>query len=97
MSTTELVTDLNRSAQRALRGEVTENLVAVTCGLENHTVKLNAYFEGEVSEDDVEHIQAVGTEIIADFPDGYMIEEACFSVAERAPEVLDFWAYKRDQ
>lgn len=95
MNNQESLSTLQASAQRALTGEVFSNLVALTCGLENQTIKLRAYFKGEVNEDDIERVQNVGTEIIADFPDGYMIDEECISTKERSPEILDVWIYRQ--
>lgn len=86
---------LQASAQRAISGEVFNELVAITCGLENQTIKLKAYFKGEVNNDDIEQVQNVGTEIIADFPDGYMIDEECLSTNEQSPELLDVWIYRQ--
>jgi hypothetical protein len=44
---------------------------------------------------DIERIQSVGAEVIADFPEGYMIEESCLSVREHEEEMLNFWAFRR--
>jgi len=41
------------------------------------------------------HIQFVGAEVIADFPEGYMIDETAVSVDDGEPEMLDFWAFIR--
>lgn len=91
---TSLLT-LQASARRALTGEVFDELVALTCGLENQTIRLRAYFSGEISDKDMKQVQIIGTEIIADFPEGYMIEEEYFSIEETVPEVLDMWIYRK--
>jgi hypothetical protein len=95
MKTFEPIVELKLSIQRALVGEVADNLFAVTAGIKGNWIKIIAYFKGPVSEEDIERIQCVSTEVIADFPDGYMIEEAALSLDEREPECLDFWALKK--
>jgi hypothetical protein len=86
---------LKLSIQHALLGEATCRLVAVTCGLEERHIQIRAYFSGRVTEEDVGRIQCVGAEVIADFPDGYTIDESCISVDDGEPEILDFWAFLR--
>ncbi len=36
-----------------------------------------------------------GAEVIADFPEGYIIEEFCLSIDKHDQEMLDFWAFRR--
>jgi hypothetical protein len=91
----QLSTNLRLSVQRALLGQVTGNLYAVTCGINTRTILLVAYFSGPVCDEDIERIRCVGTEIIADFPEGYSIQESCHSLQEEALRVLDFWALLR--
>jgi hypothetical protein len=86
---------LKLSIQRALLGEITDRFVAVTCGIENRILKIRAYVFGKCSEDDVERVQRIGAEVIADFPEGYKIEESCISIENQVPVILDFWAFKR--
>jgi hypothetical protein len=86
---------LKLSLQRALLGEVTGRLVGVTCGLLGRHIQIRAYVSGIVSEQDVEWISVVGAEVIADFPDGYTIEESCMSADRAEPAMLDSWAFRR--
>lgn len=86
---------LKLSIQRALIGEVTDKLFAVTVGIEEKNVKINAYFSGEVSEDDRERISVVATEVAADLPEGYMVEDESVSSDTSPLKCLDFWAFKR--
>jgi hypothetical protein len=95
MSTFEPLIILKLSIQRALLGEVTDRLIAVTCGLENRRIKIRAYVSGKVTEEDIERIQCVGAEVIADFPNGYTIDESSVSVDDGEPQMLDFWAFSR--
>ncbi len=86
---------LKLSIQRALLGKVTDRLVRVTCGLKDRHIQIRAYFSGKVTEEDIEGIQFVGAEVIADFPEGYTIDETAVSVDSGEPEMLDFWAFHR--
>ena len=94
MTNDELVS-LKLSIQRALLDEVTNRLVSVTCGLSQRNIKIKAYVTGDVTEEDIERIQSVGAEVIADFPEGYIIEEFCLSIDKHDQEMLDFWAFRR--
>jgi hypothetical protein len=95
MSTFEPLIILKLSIQRALLGEVTDRLIAVTCGLEKRRIQIRAYVSGKVTEEDIERIQCVGAEVIADFPNGYTIDESSVSVDDGEPQMLDFWAFSR--
>jgi hypothetical protein len=86
---------LKLSIQRALPGEVTDRLIAVTCGLKERRIQIRAYVSGNVTEEDIERIQSVGGEVIADFPDGYTIDESSVSVNDGEPQMLDFWPFSR--
>ena len=87
MNTFEPFLTLKLSIQRALLGEVTSRLITVTCGLEErHNIQIRAYLSGKVTEEDIERIQCVGAEVIADFPDGYTIHESAASVDDGEPE-----------
>ena len=90
----EMLTTLKLSIQRALLGEVTQRLFSVTCGLKNKLIQIRAYVTGDVTPEDIERIQCIGSEVIADFPDGYSVEELCLPVAI-GEEMLDFWAFRR--
>src|SRR5207244_11626090 len=94
MSKAELVS-LRRSTQLALLDEGTKRLVSGTCGLSQTNIKIKAYVTGDVTEEDIERIQSVGAEVIADFPEGYIIEEFCLSLDKHDKEMLDFWAFRR--
>jgi len=95
MNDTDLQITLRLSIQRALLGEVSPNLVAVSCGISGNTIRIATYFDGPVSREDRERIQSVGAEVIADFPEGFLIQETCQAVQDLEPEMLDFWAFKR--
>jgi hypothetical protein len=86
------IIELKISVQRALIGEVTENLFAITAGLEDNWITVIAFYKGAVAEEDVERIQEISSEVIADFPEGYMIKESALSLDEHKLQCLDFWA-----
>lgn len=95
MDTFNPVVTLKLSIQQALVGEVSDHLVSLTCGLRGRHIEIRGYFSPFPTEDDLEQLQFVGAEVIADFPEGYTIEERCVSADESEPEMLDFWAFKR--
>src|SRR5262249_41110484 len=86
---------LKLSIQAALLGQIRPNLSSVTCGLRERHIKIRAFLSGTVSEKDVEWIQYLSTDVIADFSDGYTIEETCLSLDHEKEEMLDFWAFRR--
>ena len=92
----DLVT-LKCSIQSALVDQVHQNLVAITCGISGRHITIAGYFRGEVSEDDLELVRTLGTEVLADFPEEYQITEIARSAEEGPLERLDFWAFKRSE
>ena len=88
---------LKLSIQRALIGEVTDRLVSVTCGIKGQVVSVRTYVKGRVQEDDLATLNFIAGAVIADFPDGYSVEETCMSANDGEPQMLDFWAFKRKQ
>lgn len=65
------------ATQRALLGEVTQNLRAVVIDLqiESKSGKIYFYYDGEISEADFDIASCAITEITAAFPMGYSFEE----------------------
>ncbi|MBU9843529.1 hypothetical protein [Rahnella ecdela] len=62
------------SMQNALLGRVTPNIRAVVGRLFNQQIEIVYYFDQEISDDDEELASELGTEVIADFEDGFSIE-----------------------
>jgi hypothetical protein len=52
-----------------LIGEVSPKLRAAAVEEQDNVIILFFYFDGEISEEDAESAQCVGTEVIADFPE----------------------------
>jgi hypothetical protein len=94
MNDIDPIVTLKLSIQRALLGEVAERLASVTCGIKGQVVSVRAYVSGPVREADLERLSFIAAEVIADFPEGYTIEESCLSVDESEQEMLDFWAFR---
>lgn len=97
VSTFDPLLTLKLSVQRALLGEVTDRLFAVTCGIDGKCVHIRAYFCGKVTPDDIERVSFLGAEVIADFPEQYKIEECTLSADDSEPEMLDFWAFLKEK
>jgi hypothetical protein len=91
------IIDLKFSIQRALIGEVTANMAAVTCALRQNLIVLRCCYFGTPTPADKERLSAVGTEVIADFPAPYEILEECvrYQPSRHLPECLGFWAFMR--
>ena len=87
---------LRLSLLGALVGTVTPNLFAVTAGMVDNTIKIHAFFDEIVSEDDRDNISCVAAEVIADYPEGIAIHESCFSRQDTPLEMLDFWVFMRE-
>lgn len=81
------------SIQSALIGLIPDNLIAVTCGIRSKHLIIRAYFDGQISLELQELINALAKEVVADFPDNYTIEGHCLSVQDHPVHMLDFWAF----
>lgn len=55
--------------QQALLGEVPNTLRAVTAVVGHRCVSVDAYFHGPISDDDLESMSLVETELVADLPE----------------------------
>jgi hypothetical protein len=87
---------LKLSIQAAMVGEVTQGLYAVTCGIDEKTIRIRSYYTVPLIEDELEPMRCVGTEVLADFPEDYTINEEFLPCNfDIQPGVLDFWAFKR--
>lgn len=86
---------LKKSIERALTGQTPENLVALTAEVESQRIKLVAYFDEQVTEDNTGTISPVAAEVIADFPEQLSIEEDCLTSTSVLPKMLQFRVYRR--
>lgn len=62
------------SLQRALLGEVFERLIAVCVDWHDHHITIYAYVDGDPTDDELESLSCVETEVIADFSKHVTIE-----------------------
>lgn len=56
------------SFNRALLGEVTENLRAIICDWNDSQINMRCYFATKANDLDIDSMECAATEIIADFP-----------------------------
>jgi hypothetical protein len=83
------------SVQRALVGAVSPSLYGVCVAFEAKTVLLTLYIAETASEEEVEDLRVVGTEVIADFSESFVVDDRFVPVAdldEPLPTVGD-WVY----
>ena len=72
----QLEIDLRLSSQRALLGAVTSGLCAVSTELVGKTIHWRCFFFSSTEKEaQWENLSVAATELIADFPDTYCIEE----------------------
>ncbi|MFU0781148.1 MAG: N(4)-acetylcytidine amidohydrolase [Citrobacter braakii] len=74
MISSDLNSYVRLSLQRALLGNVTSNIRAVTVELKNKNISLHFYFDGEPDDSDQESVSVVEAEVIADFDEDFAIE-----------------------
>jgi hypothetical protein len=84
------------SAQRALWGQVPPNLRAVSVDADEQKVYFRCVFDGQPTEEEWELLSEVASEIIADFPAPYTIEEEYLSISSPLPMThLKYLVYLR--
>lgn len=71
-------------------------LRGVTAYWKDKTAYLSFYFQGELTDDDIEQASDVCTYIIAHFPDG-LLEEKFIRWDHPKPLPTQFLAYKREE
>ena len=84
------------SILRAMLGEVTPRLAALTMGVEGNVVRLRAYYDSPVAQADEEHCSCIAAEVIADFEDKFLLGEEVLPYPENPPKMLDFWVFIRE-
>jgi hypothetical protein len=93
---------LKWSLQRAMLGNITGNIAAVTAGIVEHCVTVRIFFFEQPSDEDRECGECIVTEIVADLSDEYVVAIDCrtLNASQRRPtmaemEMGDFWAFVR--
>lgn len=95
-------TDFALSAQRALLGQISSEIRAVTGSFEHDHVVLRFIFDGPIDPDTEDRLKVVGTEVLADFPWGYEITQDDEFVRVDSPASLSehllrhklYWRYE---
>ena len=88
------------SVQRALLGAVSPRLRAVTCGWEGFEITLRFVFDGEVADQDFEDAGIVASEVAADFPEPWTVDEDIARLDhpdDLRPDALALWAFRRKE
>ena len=85
------------SVQRALLGNLTNNMNAITISYNNSSFILKVYFEKEPSEDEIESLSEITSEVAADFPNINKIQELYLvnNNDNYKEEILDVWIIKK--
>lgn len=82
--------------QRALLGNVTGNMYAVTCAIHGPKIRINAYCYSDPTEHDLSSIQHAESELFTDaYEAGYDVELVCFNRDKVSPESSDIWVFAR--
>ncbi|QPC91860.1 hypothetical protein [Mesorhizobium sp. INR15] len=96
----EIRAKLLLSVQRALLGAVSPNLRAVTCGWHEVEIKLRFVFDGEIAEENFEDAGVVASEVAADFPAPWTVDEDIVRLdcpQDLRLTALTLWAYLRKE
>ena len=87
----------------ALTGDVTDNMFAVTASIKDKSILIRFFYEGNVSEDDLEVMSVIETQIMAAFPQSYhdytidYIDNINKKEFNNSENMLDFWALMKSR
>ena len=87
----DLSIEIRLSAQRALLSHVPVSLRAVSVDANSRKIYYRCIFDGEPTEDEWELLSVAATEMIADFPEPYTIEEEYLYIPH--PETMEHLKY----
>jgi hypothetical protein len=96
----DIRTKLLLSVQRALLGAVSPRLRAVTCGWQGFEITLRFAFDGEVADPDLEDAGVVASEVAADFPAPWTVDEVIARLDypdDLRTGALALWAFRRKE
>ncbi|MNN50617.1 hypothetical protein D3C81_1652120 [compost metagenome] len=71
--------------QRALLGEVSGKVRAIVFSISEKLLDIRFYFDGPVSEDDIEHASCVETEVMADYDESCRVSVRCIRLDMPTP------------
>ncbi|WP_061249968.1 hypothetical protein [Leptospira alstonii] len=85
------------SAQRALLGNISPNLRAVSIGFTEQSISIRFYYETQPSEIEYDLVDSITSEILADFDHINNIDEEIIVTQEKANQLngLNDWIYLR--
>ncbi|MCY1279424.1 hypothetical protein D9M70_281780 [compost metagenome] len=84
------------SIQRALLGEVSAKLRAVTFSVSEICLDIRFYFDGAINYDDLESASCVETEVLADYEEEYKVTARCLRVdMPGSIEDSGVWVFRR--
>ena len=88
---------LRLSVQRALLGAVSPNLYGACADLRDDAVVLTWYVAAGMPPDEREDLQVAATEVIADYPEGYHVDERFVEVADPSTPLttMGAWTFLR--
>lgn len=82
--------------QRALLGEISGKMRAVTFSESDALLTIRIYFDSAIESDDLESASCIETEVIADYDEGYTVELKCIRLDAPEPVLDDgAWVFKR--
>lgn len=92
-----LRSDIILSVNRALLGEIFPELVAVSCKVESESkFELTFFVDSVIPSSRVEDISCIETEILADFPENFIISYKIVISERTSPPALGaFWIFLR--
>lgn len=94
--TMNLYVEVKLSLQIALLGAIYKNTRAVIFSIEGKNVHINFYFDGPISDENIESSSIVITEIISDFDESIEITHKCIRLDY--PNLINYkgtWVYER--
>jgi hypothetical protein len=86
------------SLQRALLGEVTPTMRAVTVRYDEATARITIYFDGPLTDADRDTASRIETEVMADMSDPNTVSSTCERV-DRPEKIVDSgtWVFARNE
>lgn len=90
---------LNEQAEWILESTALPNLRGATgeWNIQNNTVYLTYYFDGQPTDEHLEEASVASTEIIATFPSGFLEENYIRLDSPKQLPESKFWVYRRQE
>ena len=81
--------------QRFLKTEEWPSLLGIIANWENETLNITFFFEKRITENLKENASVLATEILAQYPDGFLKEDYVQADPSQPLPNSSFWVYKR--